>query len=382
MRRKLRILHICSSRAWGGAEISAVNIAKNLAKRGHEIIFIAHPKGRMIKELQDKCIKVIPLRLLRHFDLISVLSLISILNNQIIDLVHVHLSRDLVHIYWANKFSKKAPVILQKQVSSSISKKDFFHQRIYSIVSKVIVLSNFLKDNVIQTCPVSSDKVIVIPGSVQLENFNITSEIRQRIREEWKVENDTLVFGTIGRIDRGKGYIELIQAFSKLIQKGIKIRLIIVGEPTVGEPTFAKELDRLIKQLELTDMITFTGYRTDVANVLSAFDIFVLASYQEAYGYVLIEALAASLPVIATKAGGVTDIIEDNVSGLLVPPRDGEKLQEAMYLLYKDESLRKQLARSGRSLVENKFVESKMLEEIENLYYDLISMGHKNSTSS
>ncbi len=372
MRKNLRFLHICSSQAWGGGEISAVKLAKRFQERGNEVLFAAKPNTRIMQELQTLKVETVPLTLRRHFDPISVFKLINLLHHRQIDIIHVHLSRDLVHSYWAVKLGRKVPVVLQKQVSSNVSKKDFIHRQIYSHVSKVFVLSNFLKKNMLDTCPISEAKVVVIPGGVKLEDFIVSSETRLLLRSAWGISSDELVFGTVGRIDRGKGYEELLTAFEQLVQKKMKVRLVIIGEPTIGEPAFAADLHILIKKLGIEKEIIFTGFRSDIPQILSAFDVFVLASYNEAFGYVIVEALVSKLPVIATNTGGVADIIQDGECGLLIPPRDVFSLMNAMQKLYNDEKLRKRFSVTGYNRVKNYFSESLILDRIEEEYYNLI----------
>ncbi|MDI6766418.1 MAG: glycosyltransferase family 4 protein [Bacteroidota bacterium] len=374
MSRNLRILHICSSQAWGGGEISAVKLAKRFQERGNEVVFATKLNTRIMQELQTLNVETVSASFMRHFDPVSVFKLVGLLKHRQIDIVHVHLSRDLVHAYWAVKLGRKVPLVLQKQVSSNINKKDFLHRQIYSQVSEVFVLSNFLKQNIIDTCPISGSKVVVIPGGVRSEDFVVSTETRNRIRKELGISSDELVFGTVGRIDRGKGYEELLNAFDRLVRKKMNVKLVIVGEPTIGETAFAAEMKSLIKKLGIESDIVFTGYRSDIPQILSAFDAFVLASYNEAFGYVIVEALASKLPVIGTNTGGVPDIIQDNENGLLVPPGDANSLMNAMLKLYNDEKLRNRFSISGYERVKKYFDENAILNRIEDEYYKLIDI--------
>jgi glycosyltransferase involved in cell wall biosynthesis len=371
--QKLNILYLCSSQAWGGTELFAVDLAKSFLDRGHKIIFAAHPKSRIIREAQNTDVKTVQMNFIRHFDPFTVLKLIKILHQQKIDIIHCHLSRDLVHVYWAVKFSRRIPVILHKHVSSGLSKKDFFHRQIYSKVSRVVVLSNFVRRSIIDTCPISPDKVVIIPGGVNLREYDVAPEVRSQIRKGWEIGNDTIVFGTVCRIDKAKGLEDVVRAFAELVKNRLRVRLVIVGESTIGGTDFKPELQSLIESLGIEKEVIFIGYRSDIPQLLSAFDIFILASHEEAFGLVLIEALAARLPVIATRAGGTPDIVEDGVCGLLVSPRDHEGLYAVMHQMLMDESHRNKFRYAGRLRVEERFAQSHVLDRIENLYQELIS---------
>ena len=352
--------------------MAAVKLAYNFALRGHEVIFASHPKSRITKELQNTEVEVISINYIRHFDPATVIKLMKIIKDRQIDVIHCHLSRDLVHLYWVTVLSRSLPIILDKQVSSGVSKKGIIHKMIYAKVSKIFVLSTYLAKNVLDTCPVMKDKVVVIPGGVRLEDFNIPEGVREQLRSGWNLSPGEIVFGTVSRIDRQKGLEDLVRAFALLCTKYDSIKLVIIGEPTFGEPEFANELTNIIKELGVEDQVILPGFRSDIPRVLSTFDIFVLPSYSESFGYVFIEALSARLPVIATNAGGVPDIIENEVCGLLVPPMDRHSLYNAMERLLTNDVLRKQLGSAGRKRVEDNFSESKILDKIEREYLNLI----------
>ena len=375
MNRTTHILHVCSSLSWGGAEMAAVKLSKQFSQRGYEVVFAVNPKGRIKNELQNSNIELVPINFFRYFDPFTVIKLIRLVRKYNVNIIHAHLSRDLAHLFWVALFLKPLPIILDKQVSSKISKKSFIHRLIYGKVSKIFVLSTYLKQNVLETCPVSDDKVVVIPGGVKLVDYDIASSMRNQIRNEWKLSDDDFVFGTVCRIDRQKGLEELVRAFGRIVKEKPSVKLVVVGEPTAGEPEFSNRLLQIVDELKLTNKIIFTGYRSDVPQVLSAFDLFVLPSYEESFGYVFIEALASRLPVIATNSGGVPDIIEDSVCGVLVPPKNQESLYNAMIRLLNNKLLRDRFSYAGYRRVEEMFLESKRLDQIENEYLELIGQS-------
>jgi glycosyltransferase involved in cell wall biosynthesis len=374
MKRKLKILHICSSLAWGGGEMSAVKLADSFKDRGHDIYFAAHPDGRIFSELQSLAIKSIPVRLLRNFDPISSMKLRAVIRKNDIDILHVHMSRDLVHAYIASSMMKKRPrIILQKQVSSKVSKKDIFHQLIYSHVDKIFVLSNFLCENILYTCPVDENKVMVIPGGINADSYRIDHEDTKNLRTELGIPENSLIIGAIARIDRAKGFTELVNAFAGLSESMGDTLLVIVGEPTFGEENYGKELRELVNSLGLKDRVIFTGYRSDIPKLFSLFDIFALPSHEEAFGYVYIEAMASGLPVIATNSGGALDIISNGETGFLIPPKDVAALRDALIKLLSDHQLRKSFGVRGRKKVDDKFSESEILQKYEDEYYSLLT---------
>ena len=144
--RKNNILYICSSLAWGGGEKYSVELAKSFLQRNYEVIFAAHTDSRILMEARKATIKVVPLRFIRYFDPGTVIKLVHLIRSYRIDIIHCHLSRDLSHLYWAVKLCGNIPVVLHKHVASGVLKKDLLHRRLYSVVTKIIVLSNFIKN--------------------------------------------------------------------------------------------------------------------------------------------------------------------------------------------------------------------------------------------
>ena len=141
----------------------------------------------------------------------------------------------------------------------------------------------------------------------------------------------------------------------------------------VGEGYLREELELLTNQLGLVgNYVIFTGFRTDIPEITSIFDISVLVSFFEGLGRVLLEAMAQGKPVIATKVGGIVDVVDDGETGILVPPGDVVALAEAMITLLEDEDLRIRMGRSGRAKIDTKFSAQTMVSQIKEVYEKLI----------
>jgi len=353
--------------------MSAVKLAKQMAAREHSVMFAARPDSRIIQELDTTAIGIIPLKLSGVLNINTIMRLHALIKTRKLQIIHCHRSGDLILFLVLSMFMNLPPVILDKQVSSKITKRDLYHRIIYRLVSKIFVLSKYLERNVLETCPVMPDKITVIPGGIRLDDYIRSNDSRERIRKEWGIDSTCVVIGCVSRIDEQKGLMDVVNAFSMLSKNDPQLRLVFVGEPTVGEPAFAEKLHRQIGELKISREIIFAGYRADIPRVLSAFDLFILPSYEESFGYVFIEAMAAGLPVIATNAGGVPEIVEDGTTGILVSPRNQSEIFKAMEKLTRDEILRLKFGRAGRRRVEMYFLESKIIERIEGEYNSLLN---------
>jgi glycosyltransferase involved in cell wall biosynthesis len=166
----------------------------------------------------------------------------------------------------------------------------------------------------------------------------------------------------------------LIDAVPKLRSEFPNIRVIIVGD---GE--LRPELEAQAERLGIQDVVVFTGFRNDVAELLELFDVFVMPSTMEGLGTSILDALAARKPVVATRTGGIPEIIEDGRTGYLVQPKDAAALADAIARLIHEPAKAARFAEAGRRIIEERFSVSRMVEATENAYYNLLSRHRKGS---
>jgi len=210
-------------------------------------------------------------------------------------------------------------------------------------------------------------KVIVVHNGVDLDEFSPRREEAQR--------HDQLRVGMVGALAPWKGQDVFIRA-AKTVSEHVKnVRFLIIGGEiydTSGHEGYGEELKRLAASLGLQSQIVFTGFRRDIANIMTSLDVIVHCSVEpEPFGRVIVEAMACGKPVIAANAGGVPEIIEDETVGVLVPPGDVERLAEAMRLLLTNERRREALGRAARERAERLFRIENQVREIERLYESL-----------
>ena len=167
----------------------------------------------------------------------------------------------------------------------------------------------------------------------------------------------------MGRLSEEKRHLDLLQAFKRVTQLYPASRLLIVGEGYMRET-----LERRTTELHLSEKVIFAGFQTDVFKYLRTMDLFVLPSRTEGFGIVLLEAMAAGLPVVATKVGGIPEIVVDNDTGLLVEPGSWQDLSEAMLKLLSDPSALRTMGHKGQERVMTHFSESKFVTAHEDFY--------------
>lgn len=222
-------------------------------------------------------------------------------------------------------------------------------------------IATFLRDKCV------AERIICIHNGVDLERLQIIEAKGQEIKKTLEIEIYETVVGTVGRLSSVKAQDRLLRATQQLILAGYKIRVLLVGEGPMEQ--FLKELT---KHLGLDRVVVFTGHQERVVDYLSAMDVFVLPSLSEGIPMALLEALAIARPVVATRVGGIPEVIEHGVNGLLVDPEDTSLLARSIRELIEDRSKAIGLGKAGRVRIEREFSANLMADRMMDMYRSLL----------
>jgi len=216
----------------------------------------------------------------------------------------------------------------------------------------------------------------VIHSGVDVQRFIEGAKQRPRKRKELGIPADSLVIGYVGWLIPIKGVTYLVSAMARILEQHPKSLLVLVGK---GDDKGNEEIN-LKEQVEragLADKVRFLGWRSDVDEIMGCFDIFVLPSLNEGMGRVLVEAMAAGLPIVASRVGGINDLVKDGHNGLLVPPADTPALENAISALLEDKKKRKRMGKAGKKMCRPYSAEA-MVEQIDDLYRELLKKYAQN----
>ena len=220
---------------------------------------------------------------------------------------------------------------------------------------------------------IPGDRLHLLGNGVDLDRFSPgpeTQEARRRVRAEIGAGDRSVVIGAIGRLVWEKGYAELFAAAARLSHQ-VPDALIVVAGPT--EPAKRDGIDaRAIAEAE-TAGIRFLGYRADVEHIYAALDVYVLASHREGFPRSAMEAAAMSLPIVATDIRGCRQVVDDGVTGLLVPARNADALAQALTRLGRDDSLRKSMGCEARAKAIRQFDQRRVIEITLGVYEQLLA---------
>ena len=224
----------------------------------------------------------------------------------------------------------------------------------------------------------ASQKLEVISGGVDPSRFKENINGRS-IREEFKIGEDDLLIGMVARITPWKGQEQLIESAKDVVSLFPKSRFLLVGDPDVpAHRAYKRKLIHLADRLGIGEKVIFAGFREDIPEILAAFDILVHPVVEpEPFGLVLVEAMAMSKPVIASAVGGPLEIVEDQETGILVPPCAPRELSKAICRLLRDKSLREEMGRKGRQRAITFFTWDKTIARIETTYRKVLSAPGK-----
>lgn len=203
----------------------------------------------------------------------------------------------------------------------------------------------------------------------------LTEAQRAEARRQFGLTEADFVVGNVGRITTWKGQDVFLRALARVRPQAPNLKALIVGEPDPpSEKRYLEHLHALTRQLGLEGVVRFTGFRADIPIVMSALDLLVHSSSSpEPFGIVLIEGMAAGCPVVATRAGGVLDIVQDDRTGWLVPVKDDAAMAEAIAKAFQDRELARRLGQNGRQHVATKFSIAHYVAGVEAVYARLLA---------
>jgi glycosyltransferase involved in cell wall biosynthesis len=314
-----------------------------------------------------------PIKASSYFHPFSTIRLSLLLRKNDYSLIHTQASKDLWILVPALKLAQsKIPLFFTKRVGSYIIKKDLLHHLLYKRVNKAFAISEVIRRNLLDTCPLKPEVVEILHNGVDMSRFNPETVDRNKIRTEFGIKENELVIGMVSRFTPGKGHEEFLWAAKELNKEFSNLKYLIVGEASRGEDQYAEKVKQLAREYDLNNVI-FTGYRGDIPNVLAAINIFIFPSHAEALGNALIEAMAMKLPSVCSNAEGVLDIAVDNETSYLFENKNAEDLKEKIKLLIESEALRRQFGENaGKRVLEN-FEVGKVTDKIIKMYEEEIN---------
>ena len=374
MKPKIKILYIITSSGIGGAEKILYYTATGLDYNKYDVsVCSLKNKGEIARALEKQGIEVCCLHMGGRESFLGCLSSIIALIRLFPYLVRIRPT--IVHsfLFRANILARIAgyltgiPIIISS-VRVMGGEKKYFHyvEMITSfMVDHYVTVSESVKRYIIDKSKISAEKISVIYNGVNIKSQDNSYE--QNPKMPFKIEDKDRILMTVGRLHKQKGHCYLIQAVSKVRKEFPKVKLLVIGE---GEEE--NNLKKLVKSLDLMNEVIFAGLSSDMERILPMAELFILPSLWEGLPNALLEAMAAGKPVVATKVGGIPEIVVHGETGVLIPPRDTDALAIAIIDLLQNRLKAKDMGEAGRIRAGKRFSIYKMIEKTENLYQELL----------
>ncbi|MFA5350086.1 MAG: GT4 family glycosyltransferase PelF [Candidatus Omnitrophota bacterium] len=359
----MKILQILPELNVGGVETGTLDLSKYLVRLGHKVVVVS-AGGALVGELEACGAKHYTLAVHKKsifsiYKLIPIL--VGIIKQEEIDIVHARSRVPAWIAYFACRRTKAVFITTCH---------GYYKKHLFSLVmgwaKRVIVLSNVIARHMIEDFAVPHERIRLVPRSVDMERFKYLDPKSKR-KEEFNV-------GIIGRITPLKGHLHFIKAMARISRTVPRLKIWIVGDAPASKEAYKEEVQVLVRRLGLWHCTEFLGTQRDIPGILAHLDLVVLATTtHEAFGRVVVEAQASGVPVVATKVGGVIDIIEDGKNGLLVPPADHKSMADAILRIYENTQLAQNLAENAYVKIKEKYTVELMVKNTLDVYRDALS---------
>ena len=372
----MRILQVSSARTFGGGERHLADLARGLATRGHELFAaLAHdsPLRDELDALPPRNVHTLALR--NALDIGSALKLARVALDEKVDVIHAHVARDYTLASLAARRATGARLVITRHVLFPLSR---LHRRALSNVARVIAVSDAVARSLRAQNLFDPEKIRVVANGVDVRRFaDAREEFEKSGREslEGGGARKPLRVGIVGELSEVKGQEDFVRAAAVVAERfGDAVEFVIVGDDATRTGEYRARVERLVAELGLKERVRLLGRLGEVAGVLASLDVFVSASRTEAFGMVMAEALACGVPVVATATEGAREIVEDGLTGSIVPIGDVGAMAAAIVSLLKDEGRRLAFGARASGSARERFSLERMIEETERVYAE--ALGH------
>jgi glycosyltransferase involved in cell wall biosynthesis len=355
-------MHTESSLGWGGQEMRILREMRALNRELFLPLLACQPGSQIAPKAREQEADVDLVKIRGNIDPLAILQLMRLFRCRCVDIVHTHSNADSWNAAIAAKLCGRRPWVVRTRHLSAA----FNNRMIYSFMAdRVITTGEYTRRYMIREKGIDAQRVEAIPSGIDLERFN--PELNQEdIRGELGLARNTLVFGSASVFRKKKGYHFLLEAVPQILSAYPAAKLLLVG----GGPQ-EDNLRGLIRELGIQEAVILPGFRNDMPRVLNTMDVFVFPTLEEAFPNAVMEALAMKRAVVASRVGGVPDIILDGETGYLVEPGDPAAIAAKVSFLFQNKGLRQRLGERGRKFVEENCSHRIMVRRIEELYRSL-----------
>jgi L-malate glycosyltransferase len=368
-------IHVDTARTWRGGQNQVLLTVNGLRAIGHRAALVAHPNGQLLSRA-DEGLELIPIAARTEVDLTAAWRLARVLKRLKPDVLHAHDAHATAMASLALSLggsTTKAPALV-------VSRRVDFHLRGNSFsrwkhrqVDCFIAASEAIRQMLVSD-GVPPERTLTVHEGIDIEHVLAAPKVN--VHETFFMPHGAPLVGNVAALVPHKGQRHLIEAAHLVVQEIPDARFVILGEGELRE-----HLERQVRDYRLEKHVLLPGFRTDVLGCIKGFDLFAMSSVTEGLGTALLDAMACSRAIVATRAGGIPEIVQDGVTGVLVDPRDHKTMAREIVGLLRNESLRTRMGEAGRVRVGELFTVERMVAETAAAYERVAGRPHAADTA-
>lgn len=359
----VRVIHVNTARSWRGGEQQVLYLAEGLAAQGIPQKLVCPPGSPLATRARSAGIDVVERRLGGYVDFPSSRAIAKLARAFEADLLHLHTAQ--AHAIgtraarWAGRGGQRPKTVIARRVAYSIFRHSFFRLNRLKYtrgVDRILCITEAVR-NVLIEDGLPTEQLVVVPSGIDPARFEAIPDTSAALQAELGVPDGAWVLGSVGALTPEKGHRHLLDAVGPVAEAVPHLHLVIAG---TGDERAA--LESQARALGIADRVTFAGFRDDVPALLRWFDALAFPSLMEGMGTTVLDALCCGLPVVASRAGGIPEVIRDGIDGLLVPPGDPVALAAGLVRLATEPETARDLGATGRARVLEHFTRARMVE--------------------
>ncbi len=352
---RITVLHTEASLGFGGQERRILRELEGLDAARFRGLLLCQPDARLGRATEERGIPTIRFRMRSAYDPVAFVKILQLLRRERVDIVHAHSSRDAWLAGAAGKLLG-IPVFRTRHLLTRIGG-PYVYAR---LADTVLTVSEGVRQYLISR-GVPGDKIVAVPTGINLKRFDPARTDLADMRARFNIPRDAFVIGLIAVLRKAKGHRFLLQALKRLAPEFPQLKLLIAGTGPQEQ-----NIRNLIQELGLGEQVMMLGHQDDIPSLLKALDVFVLPAQEEALGTAIVEATAMGVPVIATRIGGIPEVV--GKAGLLFESEDVDALANHLRTLIGSPELAARMRAQGAARARELYDENLMVRRTEALY--------------
>ncbi|HEX5874025.1 MAG TPA: glycosyltransferase family 4 protein [Pyrinomonadaceae bacterium] len=345
---------------FGGGERHLADLSQALSDLKHEVYAASVPGSPLAAELsfltEGRMLALSPRNYLKNLT-----ALAAFVRAHDIEIVHVHAARDYHLGAMAVRLASRGRLVLTRHTLFPLRR---INKQLLKNAGRVIAVSEAVAESLRHNGVIESSKITVVHNGIDIDRFERAVALGGDV---------PVLVGTVGHLAPIKGQDVFVRAAALISARRPEVRFIVIGEDKSPQMGHRRSLESLIAELGLKEIVTMPGWQHDMPSALSSLSLFVSAARSEPFGLAIVEAMAAGLPIVAAASEGALEILEDGITGKLVPVDDHHALAQAVNELLEDPVECSRLARNAQVAARERYSLKRMASDTERVYHEVLA---------